>query len=95
MSNRSKLLPTVACLTFAGLAVSIATAQNLDMRGTGGAAQDGRPASGMTQASVEATYGAPVNKVAPVGDPPIARWEYPQFVVYFEFDRVIHAVRKR
>jgi hypothetical protein len=58
-------------------------------------ADDGRPTRGMTQASVEAKYGSPTAVKAPVGDPPITRWEYANFVVFFEYDKVIHAVRKR
>jgi hypothetical protein len=27
-----------------------------------------------------------------VGRPPISRWEYPGFIVYFEHEHVIHAV---
>jgi hypothetical protein len=41
---------------------------------------------------VEAKFGAPSRRVPAVGEPPITRWEYPGFVVYFERDRVIHAV---
>ena len=48
-----------------------------------------------TQAQVESKYGSPVSKKAAVGDPPISRWEYQGFTVYFENDRVIHAVLKR
>ena len=32
---------------------------------------------------------------AAVGEPPITRWEYRNMIVYFEYDRVIHAVMKR
>ena len=32
---------------------------------------------------------------AAVGEPPISRWVYADFVVFFEYDRVIHAVIKR
>lgn len=95
MSIRSTLMPKVLLLALTGSISGAAVGQNLDMSGTGAAADDGRPASGMTQASVEATFGAPTSKIAPVGDPPIARWEYPDFVVFFEYDRVIHAVRRR
>ena len=78
-------------VTALGLAAG-AAADTLDMSGTP-AAQDGsRPTRGMTQASVEAKYGSPVQKKAAVGDPPISRWVYPGFTVYFEYDRVIHAV---
>lgn len=73
----------------------VSNAQNLDMKGTSQAASVDRPSSGMTAASVEAKFGAPVTKVAAVGDPPITRWVYQDFVVYFEYDRVIHAVVKR
>ena len=50
------------------------------------------PARGMTMDQVATKFGAPVTKVPAVGKPPISRWEYPGFVVYFEADRVIHSV---
>ena len=55
------------------------------------------PSSGMSMDSVEAKYGAPTRRVPAVGgasaqQPPITRWEYPGFVVYFENNRVIHTV---
>jgi hypothetical protein len=54
-----------------------------------------RPSRGMSEQSVEARYGAPAAKVAAVGEPPISRWEYAEFIVYFEYDKVIHAVTRR
>jgi len=53
-----------------------------------------RPRRGMSMETVQSRFGDPVAKNAAVGDPPITRWEYPEFVVYFEYSRVIHAVRK-
>jgi hypothetical protein len=50
------------------------------------------PARGMTMDQVSSKFGAPTNKVPAVGNPPISRWQYPGFVVYFEADHVIHAV---
>ena len=50
------------------------------------------PTRGMTMNQVSAKFGAPVTKVPAVGKPPISRWEYPGFVVYFEADHVIHSV---
>lgn len=50
------------------------------------------PSRGMTMDQVSSKFGAPVSKVAPVGQPPISRWEYPGFVVYFEHEHVIHSV---
>jgi hypothetical protein len=50
------------------------------------------PTRGMTMNEVSDKFGAPVSKVPAVGNPPISRWEYPGFVVYFERDHVIHSV---
>lgn len=50
------------------------------------------PRRGMTMHEVSAKFGTPVNKIPAVGNPPISRWEYPGFVVYFENDHVIHSV---
>ena len=95
MSKLRSTLPTLALLVLAGGSWSAAIAQNLDMSGTGANYDDGRPKAGMTQNGVEAKYGTPVTKRSAVGDPPITRWEYQDFVVYFEYDKVIHAVLKR
>lgn len=75
--------------------LGMAAADTLEMRDSAISASDGRPTRGMTQASVEAKYGAPTTKRSPVGEPPITRWEYANMVVFFEYDRVIHAVMKR
>jgi len=50
------------------------------------------PQRGSTMAAVEAKFGAPANKSSPVGNPPITKWFYPNFVVVFENDKVLHAV---
>jgi len=52
------------------------------------------PSRGMTMAQVQKSHGAPVVRKAPVGDPPITRWEYSGFVVYFEYRHVITSVAK-
>jgi hypothetical protein len=50
------------------------------------------PQRGSTMTAVEARFGAPANKTSPVGSPPITKWFYPNFVVVFEHDKVLHAV---
>jgi hypothetical protein len=52
----------------------------------------GLPHRGSSMSAVEAQFGAPGQKFDAVGKPPISRWVYPAFTVYFEKDRVIHAV---
>ncbi|MGI9264727.1 MAG: hypothetical protein ACR2QU_07350, partial [Gammaproteobacteria bacterium] len=51
--------------------------------------QDARPPRGATMASVENKFGKPAMRNNAVGDPPITRWEYGDFLVFFEYDRVI------
>ena len=55
----------------------------------------GKPSRGMSQARVMSDYGSPRSRTPAVGDPPISRWEYDNFVVFFEYDKVIHAVTLR
>jgi hypothetical protein len=55
------------------------------------------PRRGLTMAQVERQYGAPVRKLQTRGGdtakhPPINRWEYASYIVYFERNHVIHAV---
>lgn len=57
-------------------------------------AQENLPRTGMTQSSVRNGWGEPRETTGPVGEPPISQWHYEDFVVYFEDDRVIHAVLK-
>ncbi len=90
--NKLRIVSVMALIFAFG---SIAHADTMNMEGTGAASSDGRPSRGMTQASVESKYGSPVSIIAAVGDPPISRWVYKDFVVFFEYDRVIHAVVKR
>lgn len=58
------------------------------------------PKRGMLMNQVESRYGAPTRKHAAVGggspqQPPITRWDYPSFSVYFENNHVVNAVLHR
>ena len=88
-------LRTLACLALLAGTGSMAQADTLQMEGISPDGNGTRPARGMSQSSVESKFGSPREKVAAVGEPPISRWEYENFIVYFEHDRVIHAVVKR
>lgn len=55
------------------------------------------PARGQRMAAVRVSFGEPQQALAAVGGssaqrPPITRWVYPQFTVYFENDHVVNAV---
>lgn len=50
------------------------------------------PANNMTMEAVRAQFGPPSNEADPVGEPPINRWYYHDYTVYFEYDRVVISV---
>ena len=52
------------------------------------------PSTGQSRESVRQRFGDPVSVSGPVGDPPISQWHYDNFVVYFEYNHVIHAVAR-
>ncbi len=53
-----------------------------------------KPRRGQKMPQVEREFGAPIQRYSARGEPPIARWEYPGFIVYFEGQHVIHSVIK-
>ena len=82
-----------ACILATALGYSTARAESLQMADAPAAqTQMGGPSRGMSMAQVEARFGSPTDKLAAVGNPPITRWVYPGFTVYFEGQHVIHAV---
>ncbi len=52
----------------------------------------GLPERGTSSNDVLRQRGEPVRRHPAVGQPPISRWEYGNYSVYFEGDRVIHSV---
>lgn len=51
-----------------------------------------RPTTGMSMEKVLLQFGEPQQKHDAVGNPPITRWTYANFIVYFEHQYVIHSV---
>ena len=80
------------------MAATSAQADTFDVRQNAAAGSRGNlPQRGLTMAQVEQRYGAPVDKMPTAGGdaprhPPINRWRYNGYTVYFERNRVIHSV---
>ncbi len=53
------------------------------------------PIRGMQKDQVRAMFGQPQEILPPVGDPPITRWVYDGYTVYFEYSYVIQSVINR
>ena len=95
----ARIIPTTLALLM--LATGVAHADTLLLASIDSDKQsvDSRPKPGMSMTAVESSYGAPAQRHSPVGggnaqQPPITRWDYPSFSVYFENDRVVHSVAK-
>lgn len=54
-----------------------------------------RPRSGLSMSSVREKFGEPTSIQDAVGQPPITRWRYPVYTVYFEHQHVINVVVHR
>ncbi len=98
MKTNSRLIVAIAAtlgLQAQGLAASQSGKLTIPVGSQGGAHRaDELPAKGLTRSDVQARHGAPQRRATPVGNPPISRWHYPTFTVYFEGDTVIHSVTR-
>ena len=54
-----------------------------------------RPVRGMTMATVVERFGEPGKRLPAVGEPPITRWVYDRFTVYFEGELTLRSVVHR
>jgi hypothetical protein len=94
--SRARMLMLALCCAGLGWG-SAASADTLLIEGLEAAARstDERPRRGMSKDAVEQRFGSPAARVPAVGQPPISRWEYEGFTVYFEYDLVLHSVVTR
>ena len=67
-------------------------AETLVIKDTGQFYSSQKPQKGMSKAQVRKKFGEPVQTYPAVGQPPITRWKFADFTVYFEHNHVVHAV---
>ena len=99
MKNDQPLLKPIILSAIIGLGIiltsPLATAETVQIPvgQQGGDKQSlQRPRAGMDQNQVREQFGNPVEWTNPVGEPPITKWVYNDFIVVFEYDQVIHTV---
>ena len=93
---QTRILAALLCgcaLASAAVAETLVVNDELQVRDS----QLDRPKRGLTMDQVEKQFGAPTTRHPTVGgtsqqQPPITRWDYNGFSVFFERDRVIHSV---
>jgi hypothetical protein len=87
----------LAILLAIALAPSVAQADSLLVNRVQQEKGMNLPSRGLSMAQVEKQWGAPQRKLSPRGGdsakhPVINRWDYANFIVYFEHSHVIHSV---
>ena len=50
------------------------------------------PRNGLTMSQIRQQFGSPTTELPAVGEPPISRWEYKGYSVFFENDLALHSV---
>ena len=92
--KRELYLAALSCLFALPLAtLSVADTLQIPIGQQGGVYTE-KPSLGMTMDMVKSTFGSARETFPAIGQPPITRWEYDSFTVYFEFQTVIHSVSK-
>ncbi len=95
--SRVYQLSARACMVFALVLLSgaLATASADILRSPDGGftvqERDGLPTRGQSQSAVTRQHGEPEQRHPTVGDPPITRWDYGDFSVFFEGEYVLHS----
>ncbi len=82
----------IVLITLLTLLTGSATADVLILDEVRQASRMNLPTNGQTMEQVESQLGSPQKRHRAVGDPPITRWDYDRYSIYFEHDRVLSAV---
>jgi len=95
--SRTALCLALALGTLTGSAAASAAGDVLLIDRVRSEAGVNLPARGQLMGAVRTQFGEPAQTLAAVGGgdprtPPITRWVYPEFTVYFENDHVVNAV---
>ncbi|MFP4209320.1 MAG: hypothetical protein ACLFSC_11745 [Wenzhouxiangella sp.] len=99
--KKHRLLHMITAVLVLILTAAPALAQQADRQATGdilliekvmAAMNRDLPGNGLTMAEVEQRFGAPDERAPAVGEPPITRWTYADYSVYFEHELVIESV---
>lgn len=88
------LLPLVLASTLLAAASVQADTLTIPVGQQAASQQVSLPQRGTSTSAVRQQHGEPVTRHGAVGEPPISRWDYAGFSVYFEYDKVVHSVRQ-
>ena len=88
--NKLLVVPAILLLSLSN--VCLAESVTVQVGQQGDAKTVKRPARGSSSAQVIERFGSPTQQSPSVGEPPISRWVYDNFTVFFDGNYVIHSV---
>ncbi len=91
---KSILITLTSIFLFGAAATAVAETLEVPVGSQSRAGIGQIPLNGQMKQDVINLIGNPAAQRGPVGDPPITAWDYGTFVVYFEYDVVLHTVVK-
>lgn len=95
MSFNNIILVTIFCLISFNSNADVLLIDVLNKEPPNNATGLLRPTAGQSMEQVKTYFGEPIKVYQAIGKPPITRWNYDQFSVYFEHNLVIHSAVKK
>ncbi len=86
------IIRTLALLVVFSSSIPLAVGDTLLIDSVQSGQSMAKPRAGTSMALVRSRLGDPVSQMPAIGWPPISRWTYNDFVVYFEHEHVVHTV---
>jgi len=91
----STLLLTVTAALTAPLSADVLLLDAISAEAPNAPAGILRPERGLSMTTVRQRFGEPLKEHATIGEPPITRWDYEMFSVFFEHEFVLNSVVHR
>ena len=95
MKGSGFLATALLAVSVAGVQADVLLMDSINATPENSAAGLQRPNRGASMNIVKGQFGEPQSMKAAVGEPPISRWIYPDYTVYFEHDLVLNVVVHR
>ncbi|MEO1890007.1 MAG: hypothetical protein ABGX33_08825 [Cycloclasticus sp.] len=92
MTLQKTILASILCLSAFVTSADVLLIDVINREPTNSVTGLLRPSNGQSMDQVTSSFGEPAKTYPTIGEPPITRWNYSKFSVYFEHNLVIHSV---
>jgi hypothetical protein len=92
MAHNKFIFAVIFCIASFSASADVLLIDVIDKEPANNASGLLRPTNGQSMEQVKSKYGEPAKIYPTIGEPPITRWNFEKFAVYFEYNLVIHSV---